>query len=170
VEGTSGEAQIMALQLQGPESGRAIRMGLTGSLVSMSPDGRWRAYTSEQSGRSEVYLRRFPDAASLSPISSKGGEEPLWSPNGDELFYRNGQEWMVVAIRNGSPLPAIGEPQVLFQGDYLNVPGRSYDVMPDGQSFILIRRTPDPTPTRLNVVLNWFEELRRAEDSGQPSR
>jgi hypothetical protein len=72
-------------------------------------------------------------------------------------------------MRNGSPLPAIGEPQVLFQGEYLNVPGRSNDVMPDGQSFVLIRRTPDPTPTRLNVVLNWFEELRRAEDSSQPS-
>ena len=170
VEGTSGDTQIMALPLLGPESGRAMHLGIQGSLVSMSPDGRWVAYTSEKSGRSEVYLRGFPDAVGQATVSTAGGEEPLWSSRGDELFYRNGQEWMVVAMRNGSPLPAIGEPQVLFQGEYLNVPGRSYDVMPDGQSFILIRRTPDPPPTRLNVVLNWFEELRRAEDSVHPSR
>jgi hypothetical protein len=110
-----------------------------------------------------VYLRDFPEALNRIQVSTEGGEEPVWSPNGDELFYRNGQEWMTVSMQLVTPVPTVGRPVLLFRGDYLNVPGRSYDVMRDGQSFILIRRTADTTPTtQLNVVLNWFEELRRS--------
>jgi hypothetical protein len=70
---------------------------------------------------------------------------------------------MTVALQLVAPAPVVSRPVLLFRGDYLNVPGRSYDVMPNGQSFILIRRTADTTPTtQLNVVVNWFEELRRS--------
>jgi Tol biopolymer transport system component len=161
-EGIPGDTIVSVASLLDPGATRVRRMGFRGSLMALSPDERWLAYTSEESGRSEVYLRDFPDALNRIQVSTEGGEEPVWSPKGDELFYRNGQEWMTVAMQLAAPVPVVGRPAVLFRGDYLNVPGRSYDVMPDGQSFILIRRTADTTPTtQLNVVLNWFEELRR---------
>jgi eukaryotic-like serine/threonine-protein kinase len=162
-ESIPGDAVVAVASLLDRGTKRVTRMGFKGSLMALSPDQRWLAYTSEESGRSEVYLRDFPDALNRTQVSTEGGEEPVWSPNGDELFYRNGEEWMTVSIQLVAPVPTVGRPVLLFRGDYLNVPGRSYDVMPDGQSFILIRRTADTTPTtQLNVVLNWFEELRRS--------
>jgi eukaryotic-like serine/threonine-protein kinase len=162
-EGIPGDTEVSVASLLDPGAVRVRRMGIKGSLMALAPDQRWLAYTSEESGRSEVYLRDFPEALNRIQVSTEGGEEPVWSPNGDELFYRNGQEWMTVALQLIAPAPVVSRPVLLFRGDYLNVPGRSYDVMPNGQSFILIRRTADTTPTtQLNVVVNWFEELRRS--------
>ena len=158
---TPGGTDIAALALRDGAFTRLVHARFQGSLMMLSPDGQWLAYTSDDSGRSEVYLRDFPDANERLQVSTDGGEEPVWSPAGNELFYRNGQEWMAVPVAGATPLPEVGAPRPIFHGDYLNVPGRSYDVMPDGRSFILIRRMPEPVPTRLNVVLSWFEELRQ---------
>ena len=122
------------------------------------------AYTSDESGQYEVYVRPYPSASAKYQISTAGGEEPVWSPNGQELFYRNGQKWMVLPITLRSEFNA-GRPRVLFEGSYINTPGPSYDISPDGKRFLMLRPPGDAAPDlQLNVVLGWFEELKRLVD------
>ncbi|MEK6288202.1 MAG: protein kinase [Acidobacteriota bacterium] len=129
--------------------------------AAFSRDGKWVAYTSDESGQYEVYVRAFPDAGGKRQISTGGGEEVIWSPDGRNLFYREGLKWMSVAIQTQTEFRA-DAPKVMFEGPYLNVPGVSYDVAPDGQHFIMIEENQKQAPTtQLNVVLNWFEELKR---------
>ncbi|MFQ5817680.1 MAG: protein kinase [Terriglobia bacterium] len=128
-----------------------------------SPDGRWIAYTSDESGRYEVYVRPYPGPGGKRQISTAGGVWPVWARNGRELFYRNGDQMMAVAIDSRSGFTA-GKPSVLFEGEYLAASrwGRNYDVAPDGQRFVMIQEAEQETgPPELYVVLNWFEELRR---------
>jgi serine/threonine protein kinase len=128
---------------------------------AFSPDGRWIAYVSDEQGRYDVYVQPYPQTGERWKVSTEGGEEPVWSPTNQELFYRNGRKWMVVSYSTGSAFtPNI--PKVLFEGDYVNVGGRSYDVSPDGQRFLLVKSNGESKAhTQLNVVTNWFEELRR---------
>jgi serine/threonine-protein kinase len=127
---------------------------------AFSPDGRWIAYTSDESGEYQVYVRRDSGADERWQISEGYGEEPLWSADGDELFFRRGQDWIGVSISAG-PKFEHGPPRVLFSGPYLNVPGISYDVTPDGNRFLLLKLPEQPPATRIHVVTNWFEELKR---------
>jgi serine/threonine-protein kinase len=128
---------------------------------AFSPDGRYIAYTSDREGKFQVYVRPYPDNDWVRKISDDFGEEPIWSPKGDELFYRNGDKWMVVSIST-KPEFEPGTPQVLFEGPYNNVPDLSYDVAPDGQRFLVLRPQYDDSQVReLHVVTNWFEELKR---------
>ena len=124
-----------------------------------SPDGKWMAYISDASGQYEIYVRPFPGPGSQWQISTGGGEEPVWSRDGKEIFYRNGTKWMVVDVKAAREFSA-SQPRLLFTGPYVNVPGPSYDVGPDGR-FLLIEGPPEVSVTRFNVVLNWFDELRR---------
>jgi serine/threonine protein kinase len=130
---------------------------------SVSPDGRWLAYVSDESGRWEVYVRRFLGPDRRWQVSSDGGEEPAWAQNGRELFYRNGDKMMVVTVST-NPDFSPAAPVLLFEGRYdvdpLGNDTRNYDVTPDGQRFLMIRRDDDPE-RQLNVVLNWFQELKR---------
>ena len=125
---------------------------------SLSPDGHWVAYASNESGRLEVYVRPFPGPGGRWQVSLDGGSEPLWAPSGRELFYRNGTRMMVAAI---APLPTftVSARRQLFEGNYLSDPVyRTYDVTRDGRSFVLVR-SPKPTGDFV-VVLNWFDQLR----------
>jgi len=124
-----------------------------------SPDGKWIAYISDASGQYEIYVRPYPGPGSQWQISTDGGEEPVWSRDGREIFYRNGTRWMVAGVRT-TPGFTAAPPKLLFEGPYVNVPGMSYDVAPDGR-FALLQGPPETPVTRLNVVLNWFDELRR---------
>jgi Tol biopolymer transport system component len=130
------------------------------SQPSISPDGKWLVYVSDESGKSEVYVTSYPAVGGRRLISIDGGEEPVWSRDGKELFYRNGQRWMVVTTVTQPTFDA-SRPRLLFEGNYLNVTGLSYDVTADGRRLVLIRGL-DVSPTReIHVVLNWFEELKR---------
>ena len=121
---------------------------------AFSSDGRWVAYVSDESGRNEIYIISFPGKERQIAISKGGGQEPLWSSNGRELFYRDlsGTGVYAVAIEGSE----FGEPRLLFEGDYAVYPGTNYDVSYDGQSFIMVREIVRPS---LNVVVNWFDEL-----------
>jgi serine/threonine-protein kinase len=123
-----------------------------------SPDGRWLAYVSDQSGRDEVYVQPYPGPGGRWQISTQGGTEPMWSRNGRELFYRNGDSMMAVAVET-EPSFTAGTPQVLFAGQYDMNPGaaQSYDVAPDGR-FLMLRSNRESA--QLHVVVNWIEELR----------
>ncbi len=127
-----------------------------------SPDGRWLAYVSNESGRYEVYVRPFPKGHGRWLVSVGGGTEPLWSPNGQALFYRTGNEMMEVSVRT-EPTFSVEPPTLVFthafkSGIYGTL---SYDITADGQKFLMIERNLEMIPNELNVVLNWGEELRR---------
>ena len=124
-----------------------------------SPDGKWLAYTSDESGQDEVYLQPFPGPGAKTQISTDGGSEPAWARSGSELFYRNADKLMSVTIRQ-TPQFEPGAPRLLFEGIYESDHrgDTNYDVTADGQRFIMIKS--DRQFTRLNVVLNWFRELR----------
>ncbi len=131
----------------------------------LSPDDRWLAYVSNESGRDEIYVSPFPGSGKVQ-ISTEGGMEPMWSRDGRELFYRNGEKMMAVAISAGPELSP-GKPTLLFEGRYdlIEGPGASnYDVTPDGQGFVMIRTPEGPESlgtTQITLVQNWFEELRQ---------
>ena len=129
-----------------------------------SPDGRFIAYVSDESGRAEIYVQPFPGPGGKWQISADGGIEPVWNPNGRELFYRAGNRMMAVAVTT-QPTFSPGRPAMLFAGDYLASPfpatGVTYDVSGDGQRFLMVKETPQVSQIRINVVANWFEELKR---------
>jgi serine/threonine-protein kinase len=126
-----------------------------------SSDGRWLAYVSDESGRYEVYVRPYPGPGGKWQISTEGGAGPVWNRNGRELFYRNGNKMMVVEISTEGAFSA-AKPKLLFETEgpatYSTFP--DYDVSPDGRRFLMIRDGEQPA-TQVNVVLNWFEELKR---------
>jgi len=129
-----------------------------------SPDGHWLAYVSDESGHYEVYVQPFPGPGGKWEISTEGGTEAVWNPNGRELFYRNGDKLMAVDIVT-QPGFSAGKPKVLFEGHYLPTPLTfpNYDVSQDGQRFLMLKSVEGgvDAPTQINVVLNWFEELKR---------
>jgi eukaryotic-like serine/threonine-protein kinase len=126
-----------------------------------SRDGKWIAYTSDESGEYEIYVRAYPGPGGKTKISTSGGEEVVWSPDGQKLFYREGRKWMSADVQT-QPEFRVEATKVMFEGPYLNVPGVSYDVAPDGQRFIMIEENQKQAPTtQLNVVLNWSEELKQ---------
>jgi len=130
-----------------------------------SPDGRWVAYQSDETGRYEVYVAPYPGPGRKEPVSNGGGTMPRWARTGRELFYRNGDKMMAVDIQT-TPAFRAGAPQLLFEGHYLD-PGfdysATYDVSPDGKRFLMLKpvAAQNTGPGQLHVVVNWFEELRR---------
>jgi serine/threonine-protein kinase len=130
-------------------------------LPSLSPDGRWLAYSSDESGRQEVYVQPFPDvAAGRWTISADGGHTPIWSPDGTRLFYMRGTEMMAVPIIREFDRLTAGVPEALFDGPFDRTQDGNYDVFPDGDHFLMVEVDPDAEPSRLHLVLNWFEELK----------
>ena len=129
--------------------------------AAISPSGRFIAYDSNESGRFAIYVRPFPNVDDGKwQISSDGGVAPVWHPQGEELFYRNGKALEVVSIKT-EPTFTAGSPAVLFTGNYLTATAtRQYDVAPDGQRFLMIKQELAER-TQINVILNWFEELKR---------
>jgi serine/threonine-protein kinase len=135
----------------------------------ISPDGRWLAYVSNESGRDEIYVRAFPGPAGKWQISTEGGREPLWARNGRELFYRSGDKMMAVDITTQPSFQA-GTPRLLFEGKYDELRNvTNFDVTPDGQRFLMIKPSEQQAQaaTQIHVVLNWFEELKRRVPTGQ---
>jgi eukaryotic-like serine/threonine-protein kinase len=135
----------------------------TEGAARFSPDGRWIAYVSDESGRPEIYVQPYPGPGGKSQISAEGGIEPAWNPNGRELFYRSGDKMMAVPVTT-QPTFTAGRPTMLFEGTYLAstfpLTGTTYDVTRDGQRFLMVKDQAT-TAAQINVVVNWFEELKR---------
>jgi Tol biopolymer transport system component len=119
-----------------------------------SEDEKWVAYTSEKDmeGSFAIYLNRFPEMDKEMRISSGGGEEPRWLPDGPSVYYRNGSQWMRVPVDFKVPLSA-GEPELFFEGDYVNVWGPSHDEFPDGR-ILLLKGEEWVKPTEIDVIIN----------------
>ncbi len=147
-----------------------VQTTFTEFAAEVSPDGRWLAYASNESGELQIYVRPFPNVNSGRwQVSSGGGTKPVWARSGRELFYvdANGHLTAVPVQAAGSTFVA-GNPTKLFEGRYFlgGPPHHTYDVSPDGQRFLMIKdstateQTQNATPASLVVVLNWFEELK----------
>jgi len=123
----------------------------------LSPDGRWLAYVSNESGRGEVYVAPFPSLDGKWQISTEGGEEPLWSPTGDELYYLLSPGTIMAAdmsVRGESLAPGSARP--LFDATFSHELGSSYTISPDGQRFLL-NVIPDGDATNhVTVLLDWL--------------
>ena len=131
---------------------------------TLSPDDRWLAYSSSETGRDEVYVVPFPNAGSAKwPVSTRGGSEPIWSHRGKEIFYRDGSGNMVSVEVKTSPTFSLGTTKLLFPaGRYTSAAQhRQYDVSKDDSHFMMIRQTGGSAPDEIIVVVdNWFEELK----------
>ena len=137
---------------------------------AISPDGRWLAYASDETGSPEVYVQRFPELGGKVAISRETGRHPVWSPDGHELFYESPasqpRRLMVASVDLGERL-GVGATEHLFEGDYsARAALREFDLAPDGERFIRLKRgtvTADAgaSASRIVLVQNWFEELQR---------
>ena len=133
----------------------------------LSPDGRWLSYGSDESGRFEVYVTPYPGPGGKWQISTDGGVEQSWSPDGKEIFYRSGprrEKFMVVDIQT-QPTFSAGKPRLMFEGIYGSPGGigANYSVSPDGKRFLMTRPVAEQQSalTQINLIQNWFEELKR---------
>ncbi len=134
---------------------------------AFSPDSRWVAYVSSESGTNEVYVRPADGSAAKWQVSVGGGREPLWSPSGDRLFYRVDMKMVAVGV-DARATPTFGKPQVLFEGPYEHSPigSRNYDVSRDGQRFVMLAPATEAAAP-LNIVTNWFEEVKRGTSAAK---
>ncbi len=125
-----------------------------------SPDGSLVAYASDESGRYEVYVRSYPGPGGIWGISSEGGKAPVWSPDGDELFYMSGDNVLSVAIQTEPEFKA-SLPETVFAGRFDTNPSevQNYDVSFDGERFIMIEAPDESAPSKLNVIVNWLDVL-----------
>jgi len=156
-----GITRIGLLSINGPRDPEWVQTeGTSLWCADFSPDGRWIAYNSNETGRYEIWVRSFPDGDIVHQISVDGGIEPVWCRECGELFYRQGNRWMSSAVTL-EPELAWEPPRLVFETDFIDTPGRSYDVSPDGRRLLVVKRTEEPTRTKLHVVHNWFDELRR---------
>jgi len=168
--GGAGGTGDLAVLRRGDRQAQILLQTPFGEGAAMfSPDGRWLAYSSNESGRSEIYVQAYPGPGGKWQISTEGGTEPLWSRNGRELFYRNGNRMMAVDITT-QPNFSAGKPKLLFEGQYepTLVSNANYDISPDGQRFLMLKaiEAEAAAPTQINVVLNWFEDLKRRVPAG----
>ncbi len=156
-DSSSGGRDIWTLAVQDDDKPRPfIQTPFDEYGGAVSPDGRWIAYVSNDSGRDEVYVQSFPTPARKWTISIGGGKSPVWGVGGNELFYRNGDKMMFVAVTIRPTFSAMS-PRVAF-----DLPPRvsQYDVARDGR-FLMIQNQGQGSVDTLNVIVNWFEELKR---------
>ncbi len=160
--GASGRWEIWMLPMEGERKPYPYLQSQFQELhPSFSPDGKWLAYTSSESGRSEVYVQRFPGPGEKIQVSTDGGIYPAWSRDGHRVFYQNSGTLWAVEVTS-SPAFRLGKAHVLYQGEIWNdAAGPNYALSPDGKRFVVVERSKDSAESNINVVLNWNEELVR---------
>jgi serine/threonine-protein kinase len=129
------------------------------STPAISPDGNWITYTSDRTGQYEIYITPYPGPGREDRISTQGGDQAVWAPDGCELFYREGYKMMVVSVET-QPLLKLGMPKLLFEKPYIfDSRITQYDIHPDGNRFLMIK-SEESKSNKINIVLNWFEVLK----------
>ena len=139
--------------------------GANEATATISPDGRWLAYATDETGSFEIFLRPFSDVSGARVrLSTDGGFDPVWAPDGRALFYRSASSIMAIQVRGSAP-SSWSLPEKLFEGPYvIGNPGPTqFDVSPDGQRLLMLKPANEvAAPTgSIRLTLNWFEELKR---------
>ena len=172
-EGPSGSRDVWLVPVAGGEARPLLAGPFEECNPRFSPDGRWLAYSSDESGRFEVYVVRLPELDRKAQVSVGGGDRPLWSDAGREIVYR-GADGRVASVRFASAPrgePIVGRPRPLFPDTYGAAIGRTshvdYDVHPDGVRFVMIGSQAGGAALDMAVVLGWFEELKRLVPPGR---
>jgi len=158
----AGQHIWMLRLTEGRRAESLIRDRFNEDTPVISPDGKWLAYTSNESGRREVYVQPFPGGGAREQISTDGGDEALWRPDGREIYYRNGDEVMAASIEAGDRF-STQKPRRLFTWASVPRPGIGHPfwgISPDGKRFIMLKPPEQRKPREIQIVLNWFEELR----------
>jgi serine/threonine-protein kinase len=160
-EASSFDIWVLSMA-EGRQSREFLATQYNEKMPAFHPRGDWIAYASDVSGRYEVYIRRYPSGSDKRQISFDRGDEPIWDPSGKMLYYRSGNTVKAVAI-GFEPSFSLGEPKELFtEWAERNNIVRNYDFDPVNRRFIMVKPLQEEsTPTQINVVLNWFEELKR---------
>lgn len=167
----SNGTDIWTVSLQGPPAPREyLANGFNLGHPALSPDGRWMAYDSDESGRVETYLHSFPDPTVARRLVGDGSQ-PVWTRGGRELVFQRGDSMMAVAVEPGTG--AVGAPVLLFTGPYESGASwtnpRGYDVTPDGERFVLLKWPAGVVRRRVFIATHWFDELRaRVDGQGGP--
>jgi eukaryotic-like serine/threonine-protein kinase len=176
---TNDDVWVLPLDGQGvPQPIARSRFG-EGS-AKFSPDGHWIAYSSDESGKPEIYVQAFPGPGPKIQVSNGGGIDPVWRRTGGELYYRSRRSMMLVTY-TASPAFRPAAPTTLWQGDFsagngasCGMPGVSssnYDVTPDGQRFLMVKEQSGSIDgTKVVVVLNWAERLNERRDRASRTR
>jgi len=155
----TNEAALWLLPIKGSAQPKQMFPGVARVYdARFSPDGHWIAYVSAQSGRSQVYLQAYPGPSERVQVSTDGGREPFWAPNGSELYFRTATKFMAVDMKT-KPALAVGKARVLFEGDF-ELSHHDYGLLPDGRHFIMIQPVGKMPPAELHVVVNWSDELK----------
>jgi Tol biopolymer transport system component len=154
---TSGR-DIWALHYQdGRRTSPLLTSPFDETAPAISPDGRWLAHVSNQTGRPEVYVRAIVNPTAVVWASQDGGSEPVWGRDGRELFYRSGHRLMGLPVTAGSTL-RVGVPRIAFDGsfEYGTADRANFDVAPGAGRFVAVTGSDQPTaPTQFHIVLNW---------------
>jgi Tol biopolymer transport system component len=152
---------IFAISLKDPSNVRTlVKTPAYEGGGQLSPDGKWLSYISNESGRNEVYVRPYSGPDRRWPVSTQGGTQATWNRNGKEIFYREGNRMMAVAVSGTSDL-TLSQPQLLFERRYAFGAGitvANYDLSKDGQRFLMVK--DEAGAGRLNIVLNAFSDLK----------
>jgi hypothetical protein len=167
--GTFGAADIWYRRLTGDTTLKGIATTRFDEMAPrVSPDGRWIAYQSNESGSTQVVVRPFPGPGAQVTVSVGGATGPLWSRDGRRVFYFNGTQFVAASVTT-SPAFSVTAREVLFEGNYLQAAGHaSYDVAPDGKSFLMLRPVSGSSE-EIVVIHNWVSEFRaRGKSGGRP--
>ena len=149
---------LWVLSLADRQSKPLVRTPFHEIQGALSPDGRWLAYASDESGAFEVYVQAFPDSQAKRLVSKGGGAEPRWRADGRELFYVSADRRLMAVPTTIGPAFEAGTPATLFEMNVRDLgflSGRRYDVTPDGQRFVVQELTGRGSPSALTVVVNW---------------
>jgi len=128
--------------------------------VTVSPDGEWAAYVSNQSGRPEIYVRPSSGRGRPVQVSTRAGFAPVWAHSGRELFFRDFQRDVLMAVSlTTKPTLRVSEPRRMLASAAENLAIDDYDVMPDDRHFVVKSQLPNPSQRELSIITNWFQEL-----------
>lgn len=142
-----------------PDGGEVVARGV---FPSFSPDGKRLAFSEFTNGTLEVYVVAADRPDEPYRISTDGGEQSLWMPDGRSLLYRNGNEWLTVEVISSDGEIRPGQPRLFFRAPYLQVPGWAHDLSADGRRLLVLVGPPGETAQHLVVVTNWLREVERA--------
>ena len=162
-----GGDDLWTLELDGRKEKPLIATRFNESNAALSPAGTWLAFSSDQSGKPEVYLTRFPSAAGRIQVSTEEGRNPAWSPDGRRLYYR-GFDGAILAVEvgAGSP-PALSRPVEVARLPPAPPTRGHFDVMPDGRLLLVDDESVGAITPELRIVVNWFDELRQKMSGGR---